>query len=161
MKSSCHSDPTAAVWCLDCLAPNNQTPNVDWSGVIFRREWWYIPVIPAKWEANVGLWSEAHPRQKMCDPIWKITIAKRARGMIQVVEILPSKHKTLHSNPSTTKQQKRWSHFPFSLVACYKELGIRTSYGLNMKCPPGGSCVRRLAGGTIWGEIPKISGDGA
>jgi hypothetical protein len=35
----------------------------------------------------------------------KITKAKRAGGMAQVIEYLPSKHKTLNSNPSTQKKK--------------------------------------------------------
>jgi hypothetical protein len=34
----------------------------------------------------------------------KITKAKRARGMAQVVKCLPSKHEVLSSNPGTTKK---------------------------------------------------------
>jgi hypothetical protein len=35
------------------------------------------------------------------------TTAKRARGMAQAADHLPSKSKTLTSNPSTAKQQQR------------------------------------------------------
>jgi hypothetical protein len=38
--------------------------------------------------------------------IFKITRGKRAGGMAQVVECLPSKHKALSSNPSTTNTKK-------------------------------------------------------
>jgi hypothetical protein len=41
------------------------------------------------------------------DPISKIINAERAGGVIQVVELLPSKHKTLISTFSTTKKKKR------------------------------------------------------
>jgi hypothetical protein len=40
------------------------------------------------------------------DPISKIINAERAGGVIQVVELLPSKHKTLISTFSTTKKKK-------------------------------------------------------
>jgi hypothetical protein len=41
-------------------------------------------------------------------PVSKITSAKRAGNMAQVVELLPHKHKALNSNPSngTTKKNK-------------------------------------------------------
>jgi hypothetical protein len=42
----------------------------------------------------------------MQDPNSKITKAKRAGGMAQVVEHLHSKCKALSSNPSITKTQK-------------------------------------------------------
>jgi hypothetical protein len=43
----------------------------------------------------------------MQDPISKITKTKRAGGMIQVIEHVPSKHKALNSNPSTTNKKER------------------------------------------------------
>jgi hypothetical protein len=60
---------------------------------------WCVPVIPVM----SGLLS----RQlgKKTRPYLKITRAKRARGMAQVIERLPSKSKGLSSNSSTTK---RW-----------------------------------------------------
>jgi hypothetical protein len=48
----------------------------------------------------------------MWHPISKITKAKRSGGMIQAVEHLPSKLKTLSSNPSTTKKRKEKSPKP-------------------------------------------------
>jgi signal recognition particle GTPase len=47
------------------------------------------------------------PATKMQDPILKITKVKRAGDMAQVVECLPSKHKTLSSNPLTIKKKKK------------------------------------------------------
>jgi hypothetical protein len=41
---------------------------------------------------------------KKLDPISKITRAKRAGGVAQAVEPLPSKHEALNSSPSTTKK---------------------------------------------------------
>jgi hypothetical protein len=41
------------------------------------------------------------------NPISKINKAKRAGGMAQVVESLPSKFRAMSSNPSTTKKKKR------------------------------------------------------
>jgi hypothetical protein len=38
----------------------------------------------------------------------KITKVKRARGMAQVVEHLPSKLKVLSSNPSSVKKKKKF-----------------------------------------------------
>jgi hypothetical protein len=43
----------------------------------------------------------------MQEPSSKLTRAKRARGMDQVVEHLPSKHEALSSNPSTIKNKKK------------------------------------------------------
>jgi hypothetical protein len=48
--------------------------------------------------------SQSRPTcSKNRDPISKITIAKRAGGMAQAVERLPTKHKALNSNHSTSK----------------------------------------------------------
>jgi hypothetical protein len=59
----------------------------------------------AIWEAEVGgSWSEANPGQK-CE-IWKRTKAKRAWGVVQVVE---SKWKALSSNSSTLFPQQKKS----------------------------------------------------
>jgi hypothetical protein len=41
---------------------------------------------------------------KKLDPIRKITKAKRAGGMAQMVEHLPSKSEALNSNPSSASQ---------------------------------------------------------
>jgi hypothetical protein len=44
---------------------------------------------------------------KTRDPTSKITRANRTKGMAQVVECLPGKHKTPSSNHSTTKKKKK------------------------------------------------------
>jgi hypothetical protein len=44
---------------------------------------------------------------KKGDPIAKITKAKRAEVLAQVVECLPSKHEALKSNPSTEKKKRK------------------------------------------------------
>jgi hypothetical protein len=47
---------------------------------------------------------------KKQDLIYKIISTKKARGMAQVVEYVPRKHKALRSNPSKiteTQQQKK------------------------------------------------------
>jgi hypothetical protein len=36
--------------------------------------------------------------------------SKRVGGLAQVVELLPSKHQTLNSIPSTTKKKKKKNH---------------------------------------------------
>jgi hypothetical protein len=41
------------------------------------------------------------------DPIVKMANPKRADGVTQVTECLPSKHETLSSRPDTTKQRKK------------------------------------------------------
>jgi hypothetical protein len=46
--------------------------------------------------------------QKVHNPIWKVSKAKRVGGF-QVVEHLPSKAKDLSSNPSTSKQERKWT----------------------------------------------------
>jgi hypothetical protein len=51
---------------------------------------WCVLVIPATVQASLG---------KKQDPIFKMTGAKSARGMVQVVEHLPSKCKALSSKP--------------------------------------------------------------
>jgi hypothetical protein len=51
-------------------------------------------------EAQVGRSCPYLPGNKV-RPYLKITNAKRARGVPQAVECLPSKHKALISNPST------------------------------------------------------------
>jgi hypothetical protein len=49
------------------------------------------------------------PGQKV-KPIFKITKAIRAWGLVQVVECLPSKCKAMSSNPSNAKKEKKsWS----------------------------------------------------
>jgi hypothetical protein len=68
-----------------------------------------VPVIPVTWEIEIGgMWSRA-AQAKMQDPTQKITNAKRAGDMAQVVERLSrvlSKHKALSSNSSTTKRNE-------------------------------------------------------
>jgi hypothetical protein len=46
------------------------------------------------------------PRKKSKTLFLKLTTAKRARDMVQVVECLPSKSKAPSSNPSTGKKKK-------------------------------------------------------
>jgi hypothetical protein len=56
----------------------------------------------SSWEINVGgSQSEASPRQKYEILTKKITKAKRAKGMDQVVELLPSLQIPECSNPNT------------------------------------------------------------
>jgi hypothetical protein len=59
---------------------------------------WY----PSHWRKHK---QENHsPGQLEQDPISKITRTKRVRGMIQVIECLPSKHEVLSSNARTNKK---------------------------------------------------------
>jgi hypothetical protein len=60
-------------------------------------------------EAEVeGSQSKASLRQKVKDPIWQITKAKRIGGITQVVDHLPrSPYEALCSNPSTSKWKKK------------------------------------------------------
>jgi hypothetical protein len=44
---------------------------------------------------------------KKQDPISKIFKTKRAGGMVQVAECLPSKCEAVSSNPSTAKKKKK------------------------------------------------------
>jgi hypothetical protein len=60
--------------------------------------WWYMPVIPASLEVEIGgSWSEASLGKIARPYSKKQTKAK----MVQVVECLPSKPKVLSSKPST------------------------------------------------------------
>jgi hypothetical protein len=43
----------------------------------------------------------------MQNPVLKINTAKKDEGVAQVVECLPSKHKTLSSTPSTAKKTRK------------------------------------------------------
>jgi hypothetical protein len=54
----------------------------------------------------VRIWVQAGLGKKL-DPISKIARVKRVGGMTQAVEYLPSNHKALSSNFSTTKKKKR------------------------------------------------------
>jgi hypothetical protein len=56
-------------------------------------------------QRNVDRMIAVHPSIKK-DPILKITKIKRADGMTQVIEHLPSKCKALSSNFITTKKKK-------------------------------------------------------
>jgi hypothetical protein len=47
------------------------------------------------------------PRQKFKNLFKKITKTKSVGGMVQVVEHLPTKHKALNSNPSSTKKKNK------------------------------------------------------
>jgi hypothetical protein len=66
---------------------------------------------------------------KKRDPISKITRAKRAGGVAQVVEPLPSKCKALSSNPKTKKKKKkeRKEKLKGQVLGC-QLLGASTSY---------------------------------
>jgi hypothetical protein len=67
-----------------------------------------IPTAP-HYEAGIGrIVVLGQPRSKTQDPIQKITKTKRAWGVAQVVEHLPSKCKALcsSSNPSTNNKKK-------------------------------------------------------
>jgi hypothetical protein len=64
-----------------------------------------MPVIPAIWgNTNRKMAVQAHLDIKR-DRTSKITKAKRASGVAQVIEHLHSKHKALNSTPSTTKKK--------------------------------------------------------
>jgi hypothetical protein len=49
---------------------------------------------------------QSQPGKKQ-DPIWKVTKAKKAGGVAQVLELLPSKCEALSSNPSTAPSPKK------------------------------------------------------
>jgi hypothetical protein len=69
--------------------------------------WCHKPVILATQEAQVGGSWSGLPLTKKWETILKIIRTKRARGMVQVEEHLPSKPKVLSSNPSTVKKKKK------------------------------------------------------
>jgi hypothetical protein len=66
--------------------------------------WWYTPVIPAT-QGSVKY--EDHGSGKKWDAISKITRAKKARGVAQMIECLPSKCEEPSSNLSTGKKQRK------------------------------------------------------
>jgi hypothetical protein len=64
--------------------------------------WWLTLIILTTPEVEIRRnWVQAGP--DLQDPIRKIAKAKRAGSVVQGVEHLPSKHKTLSSNPNTEK----------------------------------------------------------
>jgi hypothetical protein len=65
-----------------------------------------MSVSPATRETEEeGLWSKASPGQKYKTlKKKKKTKAKRARDVVQVIELFPSKYKVLNSNNSTTQK---------------------------------------------------------
>jgi hypothetical protein len=70
--------------------------------------WWFIPVIPAIWEAEVGeLWSKASPSKTMR---FYLKNELKAKGLgvyvTQVVDHLPSKKNALSSIPSAAKNNE-------------------------------------------------------
>jgi hypothetical protein len=61
--------------------------------------WWCLPVIPTTQEMEVeGLWSE-NGLGINTKPYLKKSKAKSSRGVVQVVEHLPNKCKTLSLKP--------------------------------------------------------------
>jgi hypothetical protein len=86
---------------------------------ILTRCWWLTPVILATQEAEIrriAVWSQ--PRQIVCETMsWKNPSQKRAGGVTQVVEHLPSNGEALSSNPSTIKKKK--CLLKFFLTAAY------------------------------------------
>jgi hypothetical protein len=64
---------------------------------------WLRPVILATWEAEIrGNHSSGQPGQKLRSCLKYTQTKKRTGRVTQVVDCLPSKHKVLSSNPSTT-----------------------------------------------------------
>jgi hypothetical protein len=68
--------------------------------------WWHVSVNPALWGSTNRITVQASQDLKW-DCISKITKAKRAGSVTQVVEYLSSKHKALSSTPNTTKKKKK------------------------------------------------------
>jgi hypothetical protein len=55
-------------------------------------EWWFIPVIPSTWEAEIRTTAlQWQPKQKCKTLSEKQTKGKRSREVTQVIEHLPSK----------------------------------------------------------------------
>jgi hypothetical protein len=69
-----------------------------------------MPAIPGTWEVVVGeSWSKAGPWEKCESLSKKQTKSKKTRDVVllpskHMVELLPSKHETLRSIPSTAKK---------------------------------------------------------
>jgi hypothetical protein len=78
---------------------------------------WYMPVISAAWEAEVGgSWSEKDP--------WK-----RAGSMAQVVEHLPTKYKALNQTPvPPPKKKKRKKERKQTHLSCAEKTILRNKF---------------------------------
>jgi hypothetical protein len=72
---------------------------------------------------------------KKQDPISKITREKRAGGLAQMANCLPSKHKALNSNPNMTKKKKKKE--PRALGTLSGPLYGMTPEKLTFLCPEG------------------------
>jgi hypothetical protein len=65
-------------------------------------------VIPDTWAVEIGriaVWG--WPLAKALDPIWKVTEAKKAESVAQVVACLPRKCEAPNSNSSTAKKESK------------------------------------------------------
>jgi hypothetical protein len=69
--------------------------------------WWRILVIPATQETEVGGLQSKVAWAKTQDPVQKTTKTKRAGGVAQMVEHLPSNRVPLSLNPSTVKTKQK------------------------------------------------------
>jgi hypothetical protein len=70
--------------------------------------WWLTPVILATQEAEIRRISDCgQPRQIVHKTLsWKNPSQKRAGGVVQAAEHLPSKHEDPRSNPQYQKKKK-------------------------------------------------------
>jgi dihydroxyacid dehydratase/phosphogluconate dehydratase len=83
-----------------------------------------VPVIPASWEVKEEdeVWNSLHKCEALTQ---EFNQSKRAGGIVQVVEHLPSKHKALNSNCSTITTIKKMLWLQKS--KCSLELNIFNS----------------------------------
>jgi hypothetical protein len=84
-----------------------------------RQAWYFSPIIPATWEVEIGraeVWDP--PEQKLKNPLRKRLKAKRADGVAQIVECLPSKHNWIQI-PLQQKNSVVLNHIQATQALCH------------------------------------------
>jgi hypothetical protein len=75
--------------------------------VLTAEHWWLMPIILATQEAEIRRIEVQSQPGQIEFLSRKYPTQKRAGGVVQVLECLPSKCEALSSNPSTKKKKKR------------------------------------------------------